>query len=267
MQPIRPVAGKVFTILSTLGMLLTLGKGSATIAGENALQALTPITNEMLQAPASRDWLMRRGNYSSWGYSALDQIDTGNVGHLKLAWAWNMSPGYQEEAPLVHDGVLFLGNPHNVVQALDGRNGDLLWEYRRQLPKVEGGYHNDLFDRSRGTIAIYDDKVFLTTADAHVVALGARTGKVEWDTKVADYTQGYTFTGGPIVAKGKVIAGAGMDCPSKTETVVQAGPRAATTRPSISYILVPGGRIRMLQLSAAPAMAKFYSPTQRSPLM
>ena len=55
-----------------------------------------------------------------------------------------MELGYQEEAPLAHDGVLFLANPKNVVQALDGRSGDLLWEYRRELPKIEGGYHNDL---------------------------------------------------------------------------------------------------------------------------
>ena len=45
-----------------------------------------------------------------------------------------------------------------------------MWEYRRELPKIEGGYHNDLFDRARGTIALYDDKVLLATADAHVVA-------------------------------------------------------------------------------------------------
>src|SRR6266516_2980372 len=153
------------------------------------------------------DWLMRRGDYRAWGYSALDQIRAGNVGALKLVWAWNMEPGYQEEAPLVHDGVIFLANPQNVVQALDGRTGDLLWEYRRELPKIEGGYHNDLFDRARGTIALYADKVFLASADAHVVALDARTGKVVWDTTVADYRRGYTFTGGPMVAKGKVIAG------------------------------------------------------------
>jgi glucose dehydrogenase len=42
-----------------------------------------------------------------------------------------------------NDGVLFLAHPHDVVQALDGRTGDLLWEYRHELPKVEGGYHND----------------------------------------------------------------------------------------------------------------------------
>ena len=91
--------------------------------------------------------------------------------------------------------------------ALDGRSGDLLWEYRRELPKIEGGYHNDLFDRARGTIVLYDDKVLLATADAHIVALDAHTGKVIWDTTVADYRQGYTFTGGPLAAHGKVVAG------------------------------------------------------------
>src|SRR5262245_38751613 len=153
-----------------------------------------PVTDDVLQKPDPGDWLMRRGDYRAWGYSALDQIRAGNVGALTLAWAWNMEPGYQEEAPLVHDGVIFLANPQNVVHALDGRTGDLLWEYRRELPKIEGGYHNDLFDRARGTIALYADKVFLASADAHVVALDARTGKVAWDTTVADYRRGYTFT-------------------------------------------------------------------------
>ena len=171
------------------------------------LDQLTPVTDQMLQNPSAKDWLTRRGNYQAWGYSTLDQIQASNVGLLKLAWVWNMEPGYQEEAPLVHDGVLFIGGPHNVVQALDGSTGDLLWEYRRELPQIKGGYHNDLFDRTRGSIALYADKVLATTADAHVVALSAKTGKIVWDSPVADYRQGYTFTGGPIVAKGKVIAG------------------------------------------------------------
>jgi alcohol dehydrogenase (cytochrome c) len=161
----------------------------------------------MLSRPAADDWLMRRGSFAGWGYSTLDQVNVQNVGRLRLAWAWNMEAGYQEEAPLARNGVLFLANPKNVVQALDGRTGDLLWEYRRELPKIEGGYHNDLLDRARGTIALYDDKVLLATADAHLVALDAHTGKIVWDTAVADYRQGYTFTAGPLAAKGKVIAG------------------------------------------------------------
>jgi alcohol dehydrogenase (cytochrome c) len=124
-------------------------------AGDDVLHALSPVTDAMLAKPAADDWLMRRGNFASWGFSTLDQINTGNVGGLRLAWSWNMEPGYQEEAPLAHDGVLFLAQPRNVVQALDGRTGDLLWEYRRELPNVEGGYHNDLFSRARGTIALH----------------------------------------------------------------------------------------------------------------
>ena len=200
-------ASVLSTMLSMLGALAVVGECSVAIAGGNILEELKPVTDEMLQTPDPGDWLMRRGNYRAWGYSPLDQIRADNVGRLRLAWAWNMEPGYQEEAPLVHGGVVFLAHPRNVVQALDGRTGDLFWEYRRDLPKIEGGYHNDLFDRARGTIALYADKVFLASADAHVLALDARTGKVVWDTTVADYRQGYTFTSGPMVAKGKVIAG------------------------------------------------------------
>ncbi len=170
-------ASLLFTLPPVLGVSAMLAECSVAIAGGNVLKEFRPVTDDMLQRPDPGDWLMRRGDYRAWGYSALDQIRAGNVGALKLVWAWNMEPGYQEEAPLVHDGVIFLANPQNVVQALDGRTGDLLWEYRRELPKIEGGYHNDLFDRARGTIALYADKVFLASADAHVVALDARTGK------------------------------------------------------------------------------------------
>ena len=213
MRPIRPYARAALraalrsVLLFAFGASALLAERPHAVAGESLLQALKPVTDAMLAKPAPEDWLTRRGDYRAWGYSGLDQITSQNVGRLKLAWAWNMEPGYQEEAPLAHDGIVFLANPKNVVQALDGRAGDLLWEYRRELPKIEGGYHNDLLDRARGTIALYADKVLLASADAHVVALDARTGKVIWDTAVADYRQGYTFTGGPIVANGKVVAG------------------------------------------------------------
>ncbi len=193
--------------LLALTLPAILAQGTAALAQSNRLALVAPISDAALEHPEPGDWLMRRGNYAGWGYSKLDRIRVDNVAELRLAWAWTMEPGYQQEAPLAHDGILFLGNPRNVVQALDGRTGELLWQYRRQLPPVEGRYHQDLFDRQRASIALYEDKVFLTTADAHVIALDSRTGQVAWDTAVADYHQGYTFTGGPLVAKGKIIAG------------------------------------------------------------
>ena len=110
MRPITSLvrAALSASLLSTLSLVLgvsaLLAECSLAIAGDNVLKQFRPITDQMLQRPDRGDWLMRRGDYRAWGYSALDQIRAGNVGALKLAWAWNMEPGYQEEAPLVHDG-------------------------------------------------------------------------------------------------------------------------------------------------------------------
>ena len=93
------------------------------VAGEDPLQASARSLTRCSSKPAGDDWLLRRGNFAGWGYSALDRINTHNVGQLRLAWAWNMELGYQEGAPLAHDGVLFLANPKNVVQALRWAHG------------------------------------------------------------------------------------------------------------------------------------------------
>ena len=56
-------------------------------------------------------------------------------------------------------------------------------------------------------MAIYQDKVFVATTDARLVALDARTGKKVWDTPIADRAKGYANTAGPIVIKGVVVNG------------------------------------------------------------
>jgi alcohol dehydrogenase (cytochrome c) len=172
-----------------------------------ALQALEPVTQERLLAPQSNDWLMWRRTYNSWGHSPLDQINAKNVSELRLAWAWTQEPGNQEAVPLVNGGVMFLAQSNNVVHALDARTGDLLWEYRHPLPKLKGTYVKRQLVRARNSIALYKDKVYLATGDARLVALDARTGKVAWNVQVADYNPGFNYTAGPLLVKGKVIAG------------------------------------------------------------
>ena len=95
---------------------------------------LTPVTEAMLLNPPPEDWLMWRRTYDAWGYSPLDKINKNNVKNLRTAWTWAMSPGATEITPIVHDGVLFLFNYADKIQALDATNGDLLWEYKRDLP-------------------------------------------------------------------------------------------------------------------------------------
>jgi len=165
-----------------------------------------PVTEAMLRNPAPGDWLNWRRTDNAWGYSPLDQINRQNVTQLQLAWSWAMDDtGANEATPLVYDGIMYLPNPRGVIQALDAATGDLIWQYRPPATKAAAGS-----DASRGiqrNVAIFADKIFATTGDAHLIAVDARTGKLVWDTKVANSELGYGYTSGPIVAHGKVIAG------------------------------------------------------------
>ena len=158
-----------------------------------------PASDADLADPPAADWLHWRGTPGSWGHSPLDQVDASNVHRLQLAWSWGMEDGRSQQAPLVRDGVLFLSNPGNVVQALDAADGTPLWEYRRRF---EGGPRGQL-----RTLAIWEDMVYVATADAHMVALDAATGTVRWETRIADPEKGYSNSTGPIVADGRVING------------------------------------------------------------
>ena len=162
-----------------------------------------PVTEETLRNPAPGDWLNWRRTDNAWGYSPLDEINRENVGQLQLAWSWAMDEsGAQEATPLVYDGIMYLPNPRDVIQALDAATGDLIWEYRPEIdPDGAGGLG------PQKSIAIYGDKIFGATLGAHIVALDARTGQVVWDTETADRSLGYRYTAGPIVVRGTVIAG------------------------------------------------------------
>src|ERR1700682_6265550 len=99
-----------------------------------------PVTEAMLRSPAPGDWLNWRRTDNAWGFSPLNQINRQNVQQLQLAWSWAMeNTGAQEATPLVYDGVMYLPNPHGVIQALDAATGDLLWEYRPGRAKATGG--------------------------------------------------------------------------------------------------------------------------------
>ena len=94
-----------------------------------------PVTAEMLLDPPPGDWLMFRRTYDGQGHSPLDQITTENVGDLQLAWVWSMADGSNQPTPLVHDGIMYLTNPGNIIQALDARMGDVIWQYAREFPE------------------------------------------------------------------------------------------------------------------------------------
>jgi alcohol dehydrogenase (cytochrome c) len=162
------------------------------------------VTDQMMGAPRPENWLIHRGNYQAWGYSPLDQINKANVKTLQLVWSRAMEPGANEATPLIYNGVMYLGNPVDVIQAIDAATGDLMWEYRR--PSPAGPLRNGLGQRKR-SIALYGDQVYFVTWDNFVVSLDARTGEVVWQTNRGGGESGVSNSSGPIVANGVVVAG------------------------------------------------------------
>jgi len=152
-----------------------------------------PVTQQMLEDPDPEDWLMFSRTYDAQRYSPLDEIHTGNVGRLSLAWSRLMPSGSTETIPIVHDGVMYVAAPGSSVQALDAASGELIWEYERP-----GGGAT----RTK-SLAIYEDMVFYTAPDSHVVALDARTGELRWEAPAGQ--RGHTSA--PLVVEAKVISG------------------------------------------------------------
>jgi alcohol dehydrogenase (cytochrome c) len=157
-----------------------------------------PVTDQDLLNPSPNDWLQFSRTYDAWRYSPLKQINKKNVGGLHIAWVKGLPAGTTETIPLVHDGIIYTIAPGADVMAIDGTNGDVIWEYRRtyKTPQIASQ------ERTK-TIAIYKDMIYYTAPDGYVVALDAVTGKVRWETFKTD-TQN---TSGAIVVDGKVISG------------------------------------------------------------
>jgi alcohol dehydrogenase (cytochrome c) len=193
------------TVLSLPVVMLAAAALAQQPQAADPTKSLTPVTDAMLRDPPPSDWLMWRRTYNGWGYSPLDQVNKDNVKNLQPAWTWSLSTGSTETTPIVHDGVLYIWNYADKVQALNGATGELIWEYKRDLPaKLVTEAGNNLAKRN---MAIYDDKLLIATSDAHVVALDAKSGKVVWDHATADWTKGWRYTGGPFVVNGKLIQG------------------------------------------------------------
>ena len=195
-------------IFATALVATALLAGSHPIA-QGAQTAFAPVTDAMLQKPRPADWLMWRRTLDSWGYSPLEQINRNNVRGLALAWSRALGPGIQEGTPLVYDGVMYFPNPSDLIQAIDARNGDLRWEYRRRLPEDLGKFFP--VPAINRNLAIYGNFIIDTSADDYVFALDAQTGMLAWETKILDYQKGAQQTSGPIIANGKIIAGRGCE--------------------------------------------------------
>ena len=197
----RPLQSTIVVLVTAL-FLVSHGQ---TATGQSS--DFVPVTDVMLQSPSADDWLMWRRTLDGWGYSPLDQITRENVDQLRMVWTRGLLLGPQEGTPLAYDGVLYMPNPEDAIQALDAVTGDLIWEYRRNLP-------DDVYEyvggnsRNNRNLAIYDRFIINATDDDYAIGIDATTGELVWETEIFDYQiTPAGHSSGPIIANGKMISG------------------------------------------------------------
>jgi alcohol dehydrogenase (cytochrome c) len=161
-----------------------------------------PVAPALLANPPAADWLSFRRTLNGWAYSPLTQITPRNVTGLRLVWSRPLGDGGYEGTPLVHDGVMYIIQPKDTVDAVDAATGDLIWTYKRRYPEDFRGA------TIKRNAAIWENLLIGSSSDGFVYAVDIATGKQVWESKVTDYkTQNDSTSGGPIVADGKVISG------------------------------------------------------------
>jgi len=171
-----------------------------------AAGALGQVTFERIlnASKEPQNWLTYSGDYEGRRFSALDQVNTGNVKNLAPRWVYQTGAlGKFETTPLVVDGILYGTGQDNRAFALDARTGRPIWQYQYVYPSDV----RMCCGRVNRGFAILGDKLFFGTLDAHLVALDAKTGSVVWDVTAVDYRKGYSFTLAPLAVKNMIVAG------------------------------------------------------------
>ena len=190
------------------GFLRTLDPGRTNKT--SSAQHITPtdISWEMVLAAGSRtdDWLTYSGTLDGWRHSPLGQITSENVSGLKLLWAHQFKTTGNtafESTPIVANKTIFVTEPPSNVFALDAVDGHEIWQYVRRLPE---GIRTCCGTVNRG-LAILGNNLYLGTLDGSLVAIDATTGKLKWETHVADPHDGFAITSAPLVVKTTVVVG------------------------------------------------------------
>jgi alcohol dehydrogenase (cytochrome c) len=186
-------------------MLKRVVSGTLVVCAAAVLSAQSGVGLDpaLLLKPPADTWPTYHGDYSGRRHSALTQITPENVNQLTLAWAFQtgLNSGIKA-SPILVNGVVYVTMPDN-IWAVDARSGRELWRYTYP---TNAGFHIG----HRGA-AIHKDLVYLTTPDAHLVALDARDGKVRWNVVIADAKKGYWCTNAPLIVHNHLLVGVSGD--------------------------------------------------------
>ena len=199
--------------------------------GELAAAAALIATSSTSIAGSDAEQFQRFKDPSQWGapagdlnqnrYSALKDINTGNVKNLQMIWAQSSGTlrGHEGQPLVISDvggkPMMFIesGWP-NIVQALDLSDPDhpaQVWSYTKTSGRDESAVPRACCDTVNRGLSYASGTLVFGTLDGYVVALDATTGKEKWVVKHAWPEHGETITPAPIIANDKVFIGFGGD--------------------------------------------------------
>ena len=180
-------------------LALTSGQEAEPSASRIDVQA-----SDLHVEPPSANWISYNGDYSGRRYSGLSEVNTTNVGNLRAQWVFHARNSDRlEVTPVVLNGIMFV-TAANDAFALDARTGRVIWHHA--WPISEGLIDDASRHLNRG-VAVWRNRVFMETDNAHLLCLDARSGNLIWDIAYADWSRNYGATSAPLVVKDKVIVG------------------------------------------------------------
>jgi alcohol dehydrogenase (cytochrome c) len=159
---------------------------------------------EDLTQPAGANWISYNGDYSGRRYSSLSEITAANLPQLQAQWVFHApNTNRLENTPVVVNGMMYL-TAANDAFALDARTGRVVWHHSRA---VSEGLIDDAAQHVTRGVAVWRDRVYMETDNAHLLCLDARSGNQIWDVAYADWNKNYGATSAPLVVKDKVLVG------------------------------------------------------------
>ncbi len=197
----------LFAVLCGIAVTSFAGNASAQeVQGGTLYGNMNVVTQDMLSRASgdANNFLHTNGNYGQTRYYPASQINTGNVKKLRPAWIFQTEiVESMETTPIVVNGIMYATTSFNHVYALNAATGEQIWHYKHKMGPITTyccGPNN------RG-VAVSGDKVYMGTLDAKLVALDAKSGKVVWETQIADPEKGYSETMAPTAVNGKILIG------------------------------------------------------------
>ena len=147
----------------------------------------------------TEDWPSYNRTVKSQRYSQLSQINTKNVGRLKVLCTYDLDKFAAFESGLIMVDNALIGTTQFDIFSLDPATCAENWRTHEDYPP-------NLLPSNRGP-AYLDGMLFRGTQDGRVLAYDFKTGKRLWATTISDATLSESVPSAPIAFEGLVYVG------------------------------------------------------------